>query len=50
MRVIVTSMGVLVLAFAVSPMGCATIGAARQTDAGSPRTVPNAVILVKGMT
>ncbi len=47
---VVPSASVLVFALTVFPMGCATTRTPRLTDAASLQIVPDAVILVKGMT
>lgn len=47
---VVPSARVLVFALTVFPMGCAATRAPRLTDAAALQTVPDAVILVKGMT
>lgn len=49
MRVL-SSLGVLALTLTVSAMGCVTTGPRQETEATSPQAVPDAVILVKGMT
>ncbi len=45
-----SSVSVLVFALPLFPMGCATTHGPQQMDAASPQAVPDAVILVKGMT